>query len=110
MNLFSGIPKSLPDEEFMELLAHPGIRIERIISTGQVTPPGEWLEQDWDEWVALLAGAARLMLEGETERLMQPGDHIHIPRNRRHRVTWTEEDQPTVWLAVHFGISESPPR
>jgi cupin 2 domain-containing protein len=32
---------------------------------------------------------------------MGPGDHVHIPAHRRHRVEWTDPAQPTVWLAVH---------
>jgi cupin 2 domain-containing protein len=34
---------------------------------------------------------------------MEPGDHVHIPAHRRHRVEWTDPAQATVWLAVHHG-------
>jgi cupin 2 domain-containing protein len=30
------------------------------------------------------------------------GDYVFIPARKRHRVEWTEPQQPTVWLAVHF--------
>ena len=49
------------------LLAAPGVRIERIVSLGQASPPGFWYDQDEAEWVLLLAGAARLRFADETE-------------------------------------------
>jgi cupin 2 domain-containing protein len=88
-------------ERFEDLLTRPGVRIERIISSGQSTPPGAWMEQAWDEWVLLAAGRAGLTLEGEAPLTLEPGDHLLIPAHRRHRVEWTET--PTVWLAAHLG-------
>ena len=81
----------------------PHLRIERIISRGQVTPPGQWYDGARDEWVAVLAGAARLRFEGEAApRALAPGDWLRIPAHARHRVEWTDPEVPTVWLAVHF--------
>lgn len=78
------------------------MRIERIVSTGQATPPGEWLDQADDEWVALLAGRAGLRVEGEAEtRVLAPGDWVLLRARQRHRVEWTDAVEPTVWLAVH---------
>ena len=52
--------------EWMEnLFGVVGARVERIVSSGQATPAGEWLSQDWTEWVALLSGAAGLRIEGD---------------------------------------------
>ena len=101
-SLLDGLPAG-PEaaERFEDLLTRPGVRIERIVSTGQSTPPGEWLEQAWDEWVLLIAGGAGLTLEGDPALALHPGDHLLIPAPRRHRVDWTET--PTVWLAVHLG-------
>ena len=87
-------------ERFENLLIRPGVRIERIVSSGQSTPPGEWLDQAWDEWVLLVAGRAGLTLEGEASATLEPGDHLLIPAHRHHRVEWT--DTPTVWLAIHL--------
>lgn len=87
-------------ERFEDLLSRPGARIERIVSSGQSTPAGEWLEQAWDEWVLLVAGRAGLTLEGEAPLVLKSGDYRLIPARRRHRVDWT--DTPTVWLAIHF--------
>ncbi|UFN47086.1 cupin domain-containing protein [Roseomonas sp. OT10] len=102
-NLFDHLPPPSGDEEFTELLVRPGVRIERIVSTGQVTPEDSPYDQAWDEWVLLLRGAARLWLEGQGERALRPGDHLLIPARCRHRVTWTDPEAPTVWLALHLG-------
>jgi cupin 2 domain-containing protein len=102
-NLLRNVPAALEEEQFTLLLSRPGARIERIVSTGQSTPPGEWLEQGWDEWVLLLSGAAGLLVEGDGEFRMEPGDCRLIPAGTRHRVAWTDPAGPTVWLAVHFG-------
>ncbi|MBY0298121.1 MAG: cupin domain-containing protein [Methylobacterium sp.] len=104
LNLLAGLPPpGTPDEEILTLLARPGLRIERIVSTGQASPPGFWYDQPQDEWVLVLAGAARLRLDGEpADRVLGPGDHLLIPAHRRHRVAWTSPDAPTVWLAVHL--------
>lgn len=90
-------------ERFEDLLTRPGVRIERIVSSGQSTPPGEWLDQGWDEWVLLVAGRAGLTLDGEASMVLEPGVHLLIPAGKRHRVDFTET--PTVWLAVHFDGS-----
>jgi cupin 2 domain-containing protein len=52
----------------------------------------------------VLAGGAELAFAGEaTTTRMGPGDYLHIPAHRRHRVAWTDPAQSTVWLAVHCG-------
>jgi cupin 2 domain-containing protein len=101
-NLLRDLPAGLADEAFTEILQRPGLRLERIVSTGQSTAPGEWLEQAWEEWVLLLAGGAGLTLEGEAPLTLIPGGHLLIPAGRRHRVDWTDAAAPTVWLAVHL--------
>jgi cupin 2 domain-containing protein len=104
-HLLSGIALSPAAEVFEPLVQAAGLRLERIISTGQTTPSGEWLVQDWDEWVLLLAGAARLLIEGdEAPRELRPDDWINIPAGVRHRVEWTSKDPPTVWLALHYNL------
>ena len=103
-NLFADLPAgALADERFDTLVACAGVRVERIVSTGQRSPEGFWYDQPEDEWVVLLTGAAGLVVEGEAERHLHPGDTVFLPARRRHRVTGTDPDRPTVWLAVHFG-------
>lgn len=102
-NLFTNVPRGAPDEHIAVLLSAAGVRIERIVSHGHASAPDFWYEQDQPEWVILLAGAARLMFDGEeAPRTLTEGDYVHIPARRRHRVDWTDPDQPTVWLAVHY--------
>jgi cupin 2 domain-containing protein len=102
-SLFSGIPTALAEERFETWLETPGFRLERILSLGQVTAEGDWYDQDMDEWVALLQGGARLMIEGQAREIdLRPGDAILLPAHCRHRVTWTDPYQITVWLALHF--------
>ncbi len=85
------------------LLAQPGFWLERIISAGQATPPGQWYEQETHEWVVVLSGSAGLLVEGEAAvRVLKPGDYVHLPAHCRHRVEWTDADQSTVWLALHY--------
>jgi cupin 2 domain-containing protein len=40
-----------------------GVRIQRIVSTGQSTPADKPYTQDHDEWVLLLTGSAGLWIE-----------------------------------------------
>lgn len=59
-NIFD-LPLKLPTEEWFEpLVSSEQVLIERIISTGQTTPVGEWYNQERDEWVILLQGNATL--------------------------------------------------
>ena len=102
-NLYAGVLEGAAEEEFRELLSAPGLRIERIVSSGQASPPGFWYDQDEDEWVVLLAGAAAVAVAGEPEpRQLRPGSYLHIPAHVRHRVEWTSSTPPTIWLAVHW--------
>lgn len=100
-NLLRHIPKDVPDELIFTLAESDTVRIERIVSTGQASPEGFWYDQEWDEFVLVVQGAAGLEVDGEPERALKPGDWLVIPSHVRHRVTWTQADPPTVWLAVH---------
>jgi cupin 2 domain-containing protein len=101
-NLFADIPPNLTDEQFTTLLDAANVRIERIVSHGHASPEGFWYDQDQHESVVVLKGAARLRFEDETIEL-KPGDFIAIPAHKKHRVDWTTPDEPTIWLAVHYG-------
>jgi cupin 2 domain-containing protein len=106
-NIFKAFPSqavSREAETFETLLTQPGVIIERIISTGQSSPPDFWYCQPQSEWVMVLQGSAGLRLEDESEaRVLQAGDFLNIPALCKHRVEWTDAKEITVWLAVHYG-------
>lgn len=102
-NLYSGLPKTLPDELIETLVQNEQVRLEKIVSTGHASPDGFWYDQEESEWVMVLKGAAGLQFEGEEQIVsLQPGDHLLIPAHRKHRVAWTSLDEPTLWLALFF--------
>jgi len=102
-NLLASLPAGLAAEQTIDLVAADNVRIARIVSTGQASPPGFWYDQDRAEWVLVVAGSAGLLIEGEVEpRVLRPGDYLLIPAHCRHRVAWTDAERPTVWLAVHY--------
>lgn len=89
-------------EVFEELVKGNGVLVERIISSGQVTPEGEWYDQERDEWVVLLQGEANLLMDKDQETIeLHPGDYLFIPAHCRHRVIYTSSDPHCIWLAVH---------
>jgi len=102
-NLFADLPDARRGEVFDEVLARPGLRIERIVSPGQATPDDAPFVREEDEWVLVLRGTARIRLEGAEEVALLSGAHMLIPGGVRHWVTRTDPDAPTLWLAVHFG-------
>ena len=81
----------------------PDVRIERIVSQGHCSADGFWYDQDENEWVMVVQGHATLEYE-ETGHVveMKAGDWVDIPAHCRHRVAWTDPDQPTIWLAVFY--------
>ncbi|NIE73445.1 cupin [Pantoea sp. Tr-811] len=107
-NLLTALPPCDPNtgEWVDDLLQRPGLRIERIVSSGQASPPGFWYDQAESEWITLLSGSAALRLEHEDfTRLLAPGDCLDIPAHCRHRVEWTAPGTATIWLAVFYGGS-----
>ena len=102
-NLLTSLVPGQDKEQIDKLVdGHPRLRVERIVSTGQTSPPGVWENQPDDEFVVLLTGAARLRFElGDITYQLKPGDWVEIPAHTRHRVEWTQPHPPTVWLAVY---------
>ncbi len=102
-NIYGDIPVNLKVELFEDILKRKGFRLERIVSHGNITPDGEWYDQENDEWVILLSGEAKLKFLDETfARSLTPGDYLLIPSHKKHRVEWTHPAKETVWLALHF--------
>ena len=104
-SIFSGLPRSTTTEEqFSELIKRRGLRIERIVSTGQCSPEGFWYDQPDGEWVLLIQGEARLRFADEAAaRHLKAGEFVDIAPHRRHRVEWTATGEITIWLALHYA-------
>jgi cupin 2 domain-containing protein len=103
-NLFTDLSAHLPDELVTTLLETADVRIERIVSHGHASPVDFWYDQEQHEWVMVLRGAARLRFQDQEQPVeMKPGDFVNIPAHTKHRVEWTALDEPTIWLAVHYG-------
>jgi len=101
-NIHDLLPADLGAEAVDDIVRASAVRIERIVSKGHTSPDSGWYDQDEHEWVMVLQGAGSLSFaDGSTVHLL-PGDHIHIPAHCKHRVSWTDPDQLTIWLAVFY--------
>ena len=99
MNIFdlSALPLS---EELTTILAENGkVRIERIISTGQVSG---WYDQSETEFVVLLEGSAVVEFENNRSVAMSKGDTLLIEPHERHRVSFTSSEPPCFWICVFY--------
>ena len=102
-NIFETIPANIDTEICEQLAAGNGTRIERIVSKGHTSPDSGWYDQDENEWVLVLTGGAVLLFEDNSSINLKAGDYINIPAHRKHKVTWTDPETETVWLAVFYG-------
>jgi cupin 2 domain-containing protein len=101
-NIFANIPQELTTEVFENIVKNEAVQIERIVSKGHTSPASGWYEQQQSEWVILLKGQAMLLFENKSTVYLKPGDYIEIPALQKHKVSWTEPDCETIWLAVHY--------
>lgn len=101
-NIFAGLPDNLDDEFFEVLLQNDKVKIERIVSKGHASPTTGWYDQECDEWVLLLKGAAIIVFEDGGELRLSAGDYVNITAHTKHKVKWTDPETETVWLAVHY--------
>ena len=99
MNIFE-LPELPLAEELTTVLAESGrVRIERIVSAGQISG---WYDQAETEFVALLEGEAAIVFEDGRDVALSRGDAITIAPHERHRVAYTSADPPCVWLCVFY--------
>jgi len=99
MNIFD-LPEFPLTEELTTVLAETNnIRIERIISAGQVSG---WYDQAETEFVALLEGNAIIEFEKGKIIVLSKGDTILIKPHERHKINYTSVDPPCVWLCVFY--------
>lgn len=101
-NIFKSIPDDIHQEIVSDLLHNRSVRIERILSQGQCSPPQGWYDQDEHEWVLVVKGSAIIVFEQGKAVALSDGDYLHIPAHRKHRVQWTDPEQVTLWLAVFY--------
>jgi mannose-6-phosphate isomerase-like protein (cupin superfamily) len=85
-------------ERVEKLVELPSATIEQILS-GTLAEPASF-DQAHDEWVLVLEGRARLLVE-ETEIEVKAGEWLLLPAGCPHTVL---ETQPgTSWLALHLA-------
>ena len=100
-NVFENIIIDKKNEQFFELLKNDNIRIEKIVSNGQSSPINFWYEQKENEFVLILKGSAILEYE-DCELNLKEGDYVNITAFTKHRVKYTNQNEPTIWLAVFY--------
>ena len=99
MNIFD-LPKFPLPEELTTILAESnGVRILRIVSTGQVS---DWYDQPETEFVVLLDGNAIIEYECGKSVSLSKGDTLLIKPHERHRVSYTSGEPPCIWLCVFY--------
>jgi cupin 2 domain-containing protein len=102
MNLLRDLPPGGASEVIERLAGSGAVRVERIVSRGEASPDGFWYDQDEAEFVLVLSGAAQLRFADGEVMALGPGDWVDIAPHHRHRVDWTDPEQPTVWLVVFY--------
>jgi cupin 2 domain-containing protein len=104
-NIFSDplVNKSIP-ESFESLVITDDLLVERIVTGETFTTPGQWYDQDKDEWVVLMQGQAEMEFEDNEVLGLNRGDYIFIPAHKRHRVKAVSKSPNCIWLAIHGNL------
>lgn len=101
-NIFNDIPSDLPNEIFEDIIVTEKLRIERIVSKGQISPDTGWYDQSENEWVIVLSGYGVIEYINGIKFTLKQGDYLNIKAHEKHRVIQTSLDEPTVWLAIFY--------
>lgn len=101
-NIFELIPDEISNELFENIVTGENIRIERIISKGHVSPESGWYDQDENEWVIVLTGQAKIEFDNKAAVHLVSGSYLNIPAHTLHKVSWTDPDTETIWLAIYY--------
>jgi len=89
------------EELFESLLVLPNIKLERIVSYGQITPKGDWYDQNHHEWVLLVKGKSEIKFKKNNQvHSLVAGDYLFLEAHNLHRIDYTSKD--AIWLALHF--------
>ncbi|WP_028469164.1 cupin domain-containing protein [Neptunomonas japonica] len=101
-NIFSNIPSELPNEIFEDIITTEKLRVERIVSKGQISPDTGWYDQSENEWVIVLSGYGVIEFIDGVKVTLKQGDYLNIKAHEKHRVIETSSDEMTVWLAIFY--------
>ena len=115
MNIFDLKDLSENEEIVKILVKNENVKIEEIISTGQVTG---WQESDKNEFVILIQGNAEIEYfenndykrnimknqRNTNNKKLQlvRGDTVLINKGERHRVSYTSKEPCCVWICIFF--------
>ena len=102
MNIFKTLPDNLDQEHFQDLISTRNVRIERIVSLGHTSPEHGWYDQQENEWVIVLEGSGTIQFENGREVILNKGDYINIKAHEKHKVSRTDPENITIWLAVFY--------
>ncbi|MCD4695515.1 MAG: cupin domain-containing protein [Bacteroidales bacterium] len=101
-NIFDLNNLDIDDQEIIEnILETNNIKIERIVTLQPYVKPGDWYDQDKDEWVILLQGEAKLEWADGRITQLKRGDYLYIPAHKIHRINSSGSDKRCIWLAIH---------
>jgi cupin 2 domain-containing protein len=101
-NIFKSVPAIFEHEWFDTLVSDENIKIERIVSKGHASPSSGWYDQEAHEWVVVLEGNGTILFENGVEIDLEKGDYLNIPARTMHRVSRTDPEKITIWLAIHY--------
>ncbi|MEY8214908.1 MAG: cupin domain-containing protein [Colwellia sp.] len=101
-NIFNNIPSELPNEIFEDIIITEKLRVERIVSKGQISPDTGWYDQSENEWVIVLSGYGVIEYINGVKITLKQGDYLNIKAHEKHRVIETSPDETTVWLAIFY--------
>ena len=95
---------SLEEPELFDTLAAGAgsIRVERIVSNGQVTPEGELVRSGSGRGGLWCVEGEAPALHGWRGSGLKKGDSLFLPKRRKHRVVYTSS--PCIWLAIHADL------
>ncbi len=98
-NIMQDLEPSASEEILKTIYSNKNIKIERIVSNGQISPQGFWYDQEEYEFVLLVEGNAVIEFENYKVSLKK-NDFIMIEPHKKHRITYTSK--PAYWLCVFF--------
>jgi len=90
-------------EYFEAIFMDENIKIEKIYSSGQSSPIGQWLKEKVNEFVYVVEGCSSINFKKENMiYTLKKGDYFIIPKGTEHRVENTDSENITTWLTIHF--------